>query len=193
MAEFTFDLRRRDRVGLDEAVMSVGRSASQIDAIIDDVKDKLRGLLLTRLDPAKFADLRASRRTLLDYDAVSHTAVLGQPLPSNGAGNVAIVMAGTSDVPMGARPRARSCLTGKASANLPTLAFPDYRRSSARIDDIRKAPVVIVAAGMDAALIGVVGGLVAGAVIGLPTSVGYELRTAERQLCTPALPAVPLA
>ena len=94
--------------------MSVGRSASQIDAIIDDVKDKLRGLLLTRLDPAKFADLRASSRTLLDYDAVSHTAVLGQPLPSNGAGNVAIVMAELLTYRWGARRRARSCLTGKA-------------------------------------------------------------------------------
>jgi NCAIR mutase (PurE)-related protein len=172
-AEFTFDLRRRDRIGLDEAILCVGKSASQIDAIIDDVKDKLRGLLLTRLDPTKFADLTTSNRALLDYDVVSHTAVLGQPLPPNGAGSVAIVMAGTSDLPMGREAARTLMFNGQGVSEFTDVGVSGLWRLLARIDDIRRAPVVIVAAGMDAALISVVGGLVAGAVIGLPTSVGY--------------------
>jgi NCAIR mutase (PurE)-related protein len=173
MAEFTFDFRRRDRIGLDEAVFCAGKSAGQIDAIIDDVKGKLRGLLLTRLDPTKFADLTTPHRALLDYDAVSHTAILGQPLPANGASMVAIVMAGTSDVPIGREAVRTLAFNGQGVREFTDVGVSGLWRLLERIDEIRQAPVVIVAAGMDAALISVVGGLVAGAVIGLPTSVGY--------------------
>jgi len=173
MTEFIFDHRRRDRIGLDEAVFCAGKSAGQIDAVIDDLKGQLQGLLFTRLDPRKFAELTASHRALLDYDPVSHTAILGQKLPLNGARGVAIVMAGTSDAPMGREAARTLAFNGQAVREFTDVGVAGLWRLMERIDEIRQAPVVIVAAGMDAALISVVGGLFAGPVIGLPTSVGY--------------------
>jgi NCAIR mutase (PurE)-related protein len=173
MAEFTLDRGRRDRIGLDEAVLCAGKSADQIGAILDGVRSDLRGLLLTRLDPVKFADLAAPHRGLLDYDPVSRTAILGELWPATGANKVAIVMAGTSDVPVGREAARTLAFNGQAAREFTDIGVAGLWRLLETIDEIRQAPVVIVAAGMDAALISVVGGLVAGAVIGLPTSVGY--------------------
>lgn len=177
MADFNFDLMRRDRIGLDEAVFCAGKSARQIDAIIDHVKDKLPGVLLTRLDPAKFADLAAEHRVLLDYDEVSRTAILGRSLPLSGSRAVAVVMAGTSDVPMGREATRTLTFNGQAVHEFTDIGVSGLWRLMERIDEIRQAQIVIVAAGMDAALISVVGGLVSCVVIGLPTSVGYGVAT----------------
>lgn len=177
MAEFNFDLLRRDRIGLDEAVFCAGKSAGQIDSILDHIKDKLPGVLLTRLDPAKFADLSAEHRALLDYDAVSRTAILGRSLALLDTRPVAIVMAGTSDVPMGREATRTLTFNGQAVHEFTDIGVSGLWRLMERIDEIRQARVVIVAAGMDAALISVVGGLVSGVVIGLPTSVGYGVAT----------------
>ena len=177
MAEFTFDLKRRDRIGLDEAVYCAGKSAHQIDDIIDHVVEKLDGLLLTRLDPVKFANLTVHHRALLDYDAVSGTAILGRSRPVTAANAVAIVLAGTSDVPMGREAARTLTFNGQAVREFTDIGVSGLWRLLDKIDEIRLAPVVIVAAGMDAALISVVGGLVSSAVIGLPTSVGYGVAT----------------
>jgi NCAIR mutase (PurE)-related protein len=86
---------------------------------------------------------------------------------------VAIVMAGTSDAPMGYEAARTLAFNGQRYRIIADVGVAGIWRLLERIEEIREAPVVIVAAGMDAALISVVGGLVAGAVIGLPTSVGY--------------------
>lgn len=173
MAEFKFDFERRSRIGLDEAVFCAGKSAAQIAAIVDGVRPGVTGLLLTRLDAAKFAALPEAQREALDYDAVSATAVLGSPRPLRAGPEVVVVMAGTSDVPMGREASRTLAFNGQPATEITDVGVAGLWRLLDRVDALRAAPVVIVAAGMDAALISVVGGLVAGVVIGLPTSVGY--------------------
>ncbi len=173
MAEYKFDLDRRERIGLDESVFCAGKNADQIAAIIAGVRDRLTGLLLTRLEPAKFAELPATDRAALDYDPVSRTAVLGEPRPLHTGPAVALVLAGTSDVPMGREAERVLHFNGQPSRTYTDIGVAGLWRLMERIEEIREAPAVIVAAGMDAALVSVVGGLVAGAVIALPTSVGY--------------------
>lgn len=177
MAEFKFDFARRERIGLDEAVFCAGKTVDQIAAIIAGVKSDVRGLLLTRLDPAKMAALPPEQQRLLDYDEPSRTAILGHPRPIDDIDPVAIVMAGTSDVPMGREAARTLTFNGQPHRDYTDIGVAGLWRLLDRIDEIRQAPVVIVAAGMDAALISVVGGLVSGAVIGLPTSVGYGVAT----------------
>lgn len=172
MAEFKLDLARHDRIGLDEAIFCAGKTAGQIAAILDSFPPG-GGLLLTRLDAAKFDALPAALRGALDYEPLSRTAILGTPRPARQFPPVAVVMAGTSDLPMG-----REALRTLAFNGQPCEAFTDIGvaglwRLLERIEEIRRAPVVIVAAGMDAALVSVMGGLVASPVVALPTSVGY--------------------
>ena len=109
----------------------------------------------------------------LDFDPVSRTAILGQPHRPLDTPPVAIVMAGTSDLPVGREAARTLAFAGQACREYTDIGVAGLWRLLERIEEIRASPVVIVAAGMDAALVSVVGGLVSGAVIALPTSVGY--------------------
>ena len=197
MAEFKFDYERRSRIGLDEAVFCAGKSAAQIAAIVAGVREGVTGLLLTRLDPDKFAALPAEQKATLDYDEVSRTAILGAVRTPQPGPAVAIVLAGTSDVPMAHEAARTLRFNGQAHDLFTDIGVAGLWRLLDRIDEIRQAPVVIVAAGMDAALISVVGGLVSGAVIGLPTSVGYGVAAGGQTAlhsglasCAPGVPIV---
>ena len=171
--EFKFDLKRRERIGLDEAVFCEGKTSEQISAIIDEVKAQARGLLLTRLDAVKFEALRPRHGAALDFDPLSRTAICGRPHPSRLTPPTAVVMAGTSDLPVGREASRTLLFAGQPFREFTDIGVAGLWRLLERIDEIRACPVVIVAAGMDAALVSVIGGLVGGAVIALPTSVGY--------------------
>jgi NCAIR mutase (PurE)-related protein len=99
------DETRAQRLGFGEAVFCAGKSPRQIASILDRAPGPL---LLTRLDPDRFAALAADRRRDLDYDPVSRTAFFGTPSRSIGSMQVAVVTAGTSDVPWHARRFGRS-------------------------------------------------------------------------------------
>jgi NCAIR mutase (PurE)-related protein len=119
------------------------------------------------------AALPAWQQQRLDYDPLSRTAFFGEPAPLFGAPRVAVITAGTSDVPV-AREAARTLrFHGHDSVPMSDIGVAGLWRLMARLDEIRALPVAIVAAGMDAALPSVVAGLVPGAVIAVPTSVGY--------------------
>ena len=180
MADHTFDFERRARVGLDEAVFCAGKSVKQIAAIISSVEGRLPGLLLTRLEAAAFAELPQRQRAALDYDPLSRTAILGRSHEMRAAAPVAIVLAGTSDAPMGYEAARTLGFNGQPHCIFADVEVAGLWRLLDRIEEIRQVPVVIAAAGMDAALISVIGGLVAGAVIGLPTSVGYGVAAGGR-------------
>jgi NCAIR mutase (PurE)-related protein len=169
--DFILDLSRTERIGLDEAIFCAGKTIEQITAIIDRMIGAR--LLLTRLDGTQFAALPEDRRVLLDYEPLSRTAILGAPAPLRSAPPVAVVMAGTSDLPVGREAVRTLAYHGQGYEEHVDVGVAGLWRLMQRIEAIRRAPVVIVVAGMDAALISVVGGLVPGLVIGLPTSVGY--------------------
>ena len=197
MSEFRLDLDRHDRLGLDEAIFCAGKTAGQIAAIIEAVAGRLAGLLLTRLDADKFESLPAGQRHALDFDPVSRTAILGHPRPMHARPAVAIVMAGTSDVPMGREAARTLGFNGQPHREFADIGVAGLWRLMERIDEIRAAPVVIVAAGMDAALVSVVGGLVRSPVIALPTSVGYGVAAggstalnAALASCAPGVPVM---
>jgi NCAIR mutase (PurE)-related protein len=130
-------------------------------------------MLLTRLDQSKYETLFARQDAQLEYDSLSRTAFLGQPHQALLTAPVAIVMAGTSDLPAGREAARTLAFAGQPYREYTDVGVAGLWRLLERIEDIQSSPVVIVAAGMDAALVSVVGGLVSSAVIALPTSVGY--------------------
>ena len=171
--EFNVDFDRGARIGLDEALFCESKTVDQISAIVDAVKAKTGRLLLTRLEQSKYEALFARQGAQLEYDPLSRTAILGQPHQGLLTVPVAIVMAGTSDLPAGREAARTLVFAGQPYREYTDVGVAGLWRLLERIDDIRSSAVVIVAAGMDAALVSVVGGLVTSAVIALPTSVGY--------------------
>lgn len=172
-SDFIPDLRRVARIGLPEAVFCAGKTATQIEAIIAAAERHGERLLLTRLDPTKAAALHSGTRTKLDLDDVSNIAIFGGMPPVAGAARVAVVTAGTSDLPAAMEAVRTLRFHGQDALRVPDVGVAGLWRLLARVDELRHFPVLIVAAGMDAALPSVLAGLVPGAVIALPTSVGY--------------------
>jgi pyridinium-3,5-biscarboxylic acid mononucleotide synthase len=171
--EFKIDFARGARIGLDEALFCEGKTVDQISAIIDAVKAKTAHMLLTRLDQSKYDALVARHGGELQFDPLSRTAILGQSHPALAVAPVAIVMAGTSDLPVGREAARTLAFAGQPYREYTDIGVAGLWRLLEKIEDIRSSPAVIVAAGMDAALVSVVGGLVSGPVIAAPTSVGY--------------------
>ena len=196
MTEFKLDLDRHQRIGLDEAMFCAGKTAEQIAAILASLPPG-SGMLLTRLGRDKYDALPRELRHDIDYEAASRTGFFGEVRPVAAGPEVAVVMAGTSDVPVGREASRTLRFNGRPCREFTDIGVAGLWRLTERIEEIRRAPVVIVAAGMDAALVSVVGGLVRAPVIALPTSVGYGVAAggstalhASLASCAPGVPVV---
>lgn len=195
--EFTLDLARSARIGLEEAVYAAGKSPAQIEAILAAASDREASLLVTRLDRHKHEALGGEWRRRLDYCEVSSTAILGELRPLRAGAAIAIVAAGTSDMPVVREAERTLRYQGEASTVIADVGVAGLWRLTRRLDEIRAHPIVIVVAGMEAALGSVLGGLVPGAIIAVPTSVGYGVAAGGRlaldallSSCAPGLTVV---
>lgn len=175
--DVVFDVERGRRIGLDEAVFSAGKSTAQIASIIDDALTEGRPLLLTRLSPAQRASLPESQRAAMRYCESSQTATVGPIRPVSPEVLVAVVCAGTSDLPVAREAMATLRHHGEASTLFADVGVAGLWRLTSRLDAIRRFPVVVAVAGMDAALPTVLGGLVGASIVAAPTSVGYGVAT----------------
>lgn len=173
MSEIVLDFTREDRIGVAEAIFCSGKSVEQIAVILDIASTNKRALLLTRIDPAKFAGLPHAHREAIDYCAVSRTGFFGVAQQVHSNGEVVIVAAGTSDVPVAREAERTLRFSGNQAGFVADVGVAGLWRLTTRLEEIRAYPVVIAVAGMDAALASVLGGLVPGALICVPTSVGY--------------------
>jgi len=167
------DLRRPDRMGLEEAVLCEGKSPAQIDAILDHATEAAAPLLLTRLPAERIVALAERHRDRLDHDHLSRTAFFAWEPRAEKAPAVAVLSAGTSDAPVAAEATRTLRDYGRAVLEVGDVGVAGLWRLLERVDEIRLLPVVIVVSGMDAALPSVVGGLVPGLVVAVPTSTGY--------------------
>ena len=175
---FLLDAAREARIGLPEAIFCAGKTPAQIAAIVEAAG---RPLLLTRLDAARHAALPAAVRARLDYDDLSATAFSGPPpAPASEAARIAVVTAGTSDIPVAREALRTLRFSGVGARAIDDVGVAGLWRLLERIDELRRFAVLLVVAGMDAALPTVVAGLVPGAVIAVPTSVGYGVAAGGR-------------
>jgi NCAIR mutase (PurE)-related protein len=171
--EFVFDHDRHKRIGLSEAVLCDGKSSTQVEHVIDLAVSRSEPLLLTRLSSKAFKALQPKSRKVMDFDAVSGTAIVGRRPQNMDQAQIAIVSAGSSDLPV-VREASRTLeFHGQQSDIIVDVGVAGLWRILERQDQLRKYPAVIVVAGMDGALFSVVGGLVAGVVIAVPTATGY--------------------
>ena len=175
--DIKLDLMRRDRLGFEEAMFCAHKSVPQIDIVLDKLQAADRGGLLTRLEADREAALRPSHRARLDYDPVSRTAFYQCSPEPKGDPVVGLVTAGSSDVPVAREAWRTLTYCGVAAIPVFDVGVAGLWRLMERIEELRRLPVLIVAAGMDAALPSVIGGLYGGLIIAVPTSVGYGVAT----------------
>ena len=175
--DFTWDQSRKDRIGFDEAIFCQGKSASQINNILNIAGEADHPLLLTRLDAEKLQDLSQSHQKNINFDPVSKTAFFGKATENPATKSVCVLAAGSSDVPV-AREACRTLdYLGLGYHPFFDIGVAGLWRLTDKIGEISSFRIVIVVAGMDAALASVVGGLVSGLIIAVPTSVGYGVAT----------------
>ncbi|MDX9859565.1 MAG: nickel pincer cofactor biosynthesis protein LarB [Rhodospirillales bacterium] len=173
--ESVWDAARRTRIGLAEAILCEGKTPAQIAAICVEARKDGHPVLLTRLDSATFAALPPNLRGETDYDALSRTALLGRPPAAAGSGRVAVVTAGTSDLGVSREAVRTLAAYGETATEWSDIGVAGLWRLLERLDELKRFPVVIVVAGMDGALFSVIGGLLPGAIIAVPTSTGYGM------------------
>lgn len=173
MSEFDLDLLRAERTGLDEALFCSGKTNEQIARIVETMAAAGRPMLLTRLDEGRYAALNDQLRASLDYDPVSRTAMLGTRRSPSSRARVAVVSAGTSDLPISREAVRTLQYYGEAVSEFNDVGVAGLHRLISRLEQIRAHEVVLAVAGLDAALVSVLGGLVKAPLIAVPTSVGY--------------------
>jgi hypothetical protein len=167
------DHHRALRQGQPEVVFCEGKSLEQVVAICERLEAATGGFLGTRASEAMAVALR-ERYPRLQWNAAGRTVWLpaADATPPTG-GPALIVSAGTSDLPVAEEAASTAEAFGLCVERLVDVGVAGIHRVLAAGDLLGRAKVVIVVAGMEGALPSVVGGLVAGPVIAVPTSVGY--------------------
>jgi NCAIR mutase (PurE)-related protein len=190
-----FDHARRARIGLPEAVFCQGKPLSSLKELMSSFgRGQARPILFTRLEPFVFDLLEEELKIAFDYDPLSRTAWGEKCPPAEVKAKVAIVTGGTSDTQI-AREASRTLeYLGFEFSLFEDSGVAGLWRLANALEEINRHQVVIVVAGLDAALASVLGGLTPRPIISVPTSVGYGLaRQGESALasmlisCSPGL------
>jgi len=167
------DHHRELRQGVPEIILGENKSVEQLQAILATMHKCGSNILATRLGADK-AELLLKQYPEGDYDRDARTFCLVQkPIEESGRGTVMVVCAGTSDIPVAREATVTARMLGNRVEELVDVGVAGIHRLLARGEQLQKAAVIIVIAGMEGALPSVIGGLVAVPVIAVPTSVGY--------------------
>ncbi|WP_306204671.1 nickel pincer cofactor biosynthesis protein LarB [Actinoplanes sp. RD1] len=172
MTEFDLDLGRAARRGYPEAVYCEGKTPAQVAAIAERIRQAAVVTLFTRASAGHAAAVLGVLPDAFHDDAARLLAWPPRP-PAATGGRVVVVAAGTSDLPVAREAELTARYLGRDTELIVDVGVAGLHRILAHLDTLRRARVVVVAAGMDGALPSVVAGLIAAPVVALPTSVGY--------------------
>jgi NCAIR mutase (PurE)-related protein len=166
------DHHRALRRGFPEAVFGAGKTPEQIAAIVDRIAGRGQNVLVTRATAEAHRRVAASQPGAQFHEA-ARCVTVERVEPPRLRGGVAVVSAGTSDLPVAEEAAVTAAFHGAQVDRVFDVGVAGLHRLLDRASTIREARVVVVVAGMEGALPSVVGGLVEAPVIAVPTSVGY--------------------
>ncbi|WP_394848149.1 nickel pincer cofactor biosynthesis protein LarB [Pendulispora brunnea] len=167
------DHHRALRLGVPEVILGQSKTAAQIVGIASELARTGQNVLVSRLDPAKAQEV-CTAMPALRYHEMARVATLEQaPIPRLGTRPVAVVSAGTSDLPVSEECAETLRMLGAEVERIYDVGVAGIHRLLHRRQALDATSVIIVIAGMEGALASVMGGLVEGPVIAVPTSVGY--------------------
>jgi pyridinium-3,5-biscarboxylic acid mononucleotide synthase len=166
------DHHRALRAGMPEVILGEGKTPAQVAAIFTRLAEHGGNVLATRANEKQFAAVKKKVRHA-EYRELARAIVLQRSHGKHGKGMIAVVSAGTSDIPVAEEAVVTAEVMGNAVEHFYDVGVAGIHRLLANREALTKARVVIVCAGMEGALPSVVGGLVGVPVIAVPTSVGY--------------------
>ncbi len=166
------DHHRPLRVGMPEVIYSEGKTPEQVAEIFTRMAERTDNVLATRANRDKFDAVHA-RVAEAQFHPISGCVVLRRNDEKRGHGVVAVVCAGTSDLPVAEEAAVTADLMGNEVEQLCDVGVAGLHRLLSHHELLDRARVLIVCAGMEGALPSVVAGLVKAPVICVPTSVGY--------------------
>jgi NCAIR mutase (PurE)-related protein len=166
------DSHRALRRGFPEVVFCPGKTQEQIVEIVERIRKRDGRVLAARAEP----EVAEAVREVVP-DAVYHPAarmiVAGEPAPESGRGLVLVVSAGTADIPVADEAAVTAATMGSPVERLFDVGVAGIHRLFDNREKLFEANVLVVVAGMEGALAGVVAGLVDRPVVAVPTSIGY--------------------
>jgi pyridinium-3,5-biscarboxylic acid mononucleotide synthase len=166
------DHHRELRTGIPEIVFGAGKTPEQIAVALREIARGAGAALATRVDADKARAVRALLPEVVVHD-VARVLQLGVPAARPRAARISIVCAGTSDLPVADEAALVAEFLGAPVTRVSDVGVAGLHRLLARLDTIREGQIVIVVAGMEAALPSVLGGLIDRPLVAIPTSVGY--------------------
>ena len=167
------DHHRSLRKGFPEVIYGEGKTAEQIMGILEKISLQEPVVLATRVDNEKAAAILTQFPNATYHSDARMIICRNREIPVRGKGTILIISAGTSDIPVSKE----AYLTAKAMGNhveaVYDVGVAGIHRLFNHREQIEKAAVIIVVAGMEGALPSVVAGMVQAPVIAVPTSIGY--------------------
>jgi NCAIR mutase (PurE)-related protein len=167
------DHHRALRQGVPEVIFGEGKTAEQIVGIARTIVAHASVCLITRVEPEKAKVVLAAFPHARWAEAARCITIADGPIARRGSGPVAVVAAGTSDLPVAEEACETLAALGREVLRMYDVGVSGIHRILMRREELSKAVAIIVCAGMEGALPSVVGGLTDRPVIGVPTSIGY--------------------
>ena len=175
VADLTFaqvDTHRALRKGFPEVVFGAGKTPEQVVKIAAKLLEHERRVLVTRINGHHARALRKRFRHAVHHP-VARCVTLGEKNVPKRPGTIGVICAGTSDLPVAEEAAVTAEIMGNRVERIYDVGVAGLHRLLAKSENLRRASVLVVVAGMEGALPSVVGGLVSRPVIAVPTSVGY--------------------
>jgi NCAIR mutase (PurE)-related protein len=166
------DHHRALRTGMPEVIFAAGKTTAQVAAIFERMAKAGGNVLATRASHEAFEAVAAVEPAAIYHEA-ARAITLAQAPVTEGKGTVAVVCAGTSDLPVAEEAAVTARLMGNEVEVIADVGVAGIHRLLAQKQSLQTARVLIVCAGMEGALPTVVAGLVNAPVIAVPTSIGY--------------------
>jgi hypothetical protein len=167
------DHHRSLRNGIPEVIYCEGKTPDQILTLIRKMDQAETDILATRLAPDVHQQIQSDLPSQTHYNPEGRTLILQRKPKKKRVGHILVLTAGTSDIPIAEEAVATAGLLGSRVETVYDVGVAGIHRLLDKMDRLREARVIIVVAGMDGALVSVVGGLVECPVIAVPTRVGY--------------------
>ena len=166
------DQHRALRQGFPEVIFGAGKTPVQVVKIAGEILKQSDRVLITRIEATHAKALKKKFKKAVHHEA-ARCVVIEKKKTKPRAGTIAILSAGTSDLPVAEEAAVTAEAMGNRVQRIHEVGVAGLHRLLARTDDFREANVLIVVAGMEGALPSVVAGLVDKPVIAVPTSIGY--------------------
>lgn len=166
------DHARSARQGFPEVVFGAGKTRHQVVGIVERLLQHAPNVLVTHTDEGTFGEVR-NIATEAEWHAAARLIRIQRDKTERGVGEIAVVTAGTSDIPVAEEAALTAEAMGNRVKRIWDVGVAGIHRVLAERALLQSARVAIVAAGMEGALPSVVGGLVSVPVIAVPTSIGY--------------------